>query len=117
MKRSLRITLVVILLLTAILCLAACDGLFSVRIPTETTKKGEHNITLSLNGGTGLSVNDFISGTKLVEPASEPTRSGYVFDGYYSDESFTTPTKFNVVINKDISIYAKWKASATFVFR
>jgi uncharacterized repeat protein (TIGR02543 family) len=40
-----------------------------------------------------------------------PSRSGYKFDGYYLDADFTVPWNINDKVDKDITIYFKWKNS------
>ena len=46
---------------------------------------------------------------RFAEP-EDPTREGYVFDGWYLDENFETPYSFNTVVTDDITLYAKWAA-------
>ncbi|MCI5745944.1 MAG: InlB B-repeat-containing protein, partial [Erysipelotrichaceae bacterium] len=40
---------------------------------------------------------------------SIPTRTDYIFAGWYTDESLTTPFNFSGTINEDITLYAKWQ--------
>lgn len=49
----------------------------------------------------------------LVKP-EEPKRKGYVFGGWYEDETFQTPFEFGREILKDTVIYCKWDALFTF---
>ncbi|MCR4429640.1 MAG: InlB B-repeat-containing protein [Tepidanaerobacteraceae bacterium] len=44
---------------------------------------------------------------KAVKPA-EPTRAGYTFGGWYSDENFNIPYDFDAPVTDDITLYAKW---------
>lgn len=50
----------------------------------------------------------------VVRPA-DPTREGYVFQGWYTDETFATPFDFEntVVDNGLMMIYAKWQRMQT----
>jgi uncharacterized repeat protein (TIGR02543 family) len=49
-------------------------------------------------------------GGKVLQPASDPTRTGFVFDGWYANASCTTAWDFAAnAINKDTTIYAKWQ--------
>ena len=47
------------------------------------------------------------NGQTLYYP-SVPTRSGYVFSGWYTDSSFTTRFEFNSILTESITLYAKW---------
>ncbi len=62
------------------------------------------------------------NGKKTVRPDTVPTRSGYVFDGWYlrdnppanvgddpSDDGALSPYGFNEEITKKTTLYAKWK--------
>ena len=53
-----------------------------------------------------------------VNAPEEPTRVGYVFDGWYTDPDFKKPWDFlRDKTDKEITIYAKWKADdSTVVF-
>jgi uncharacterized repeat protein (TIGR02543 family) len=49
-------------------------------------------------------------GTTAVGPAN-PTKEGYVFDGWYKEEEFTNEWTFATdVVTEDITLYTKWKA-------
>ena len=53
------------------------------------------------------------SGDTLKKPA-DPTRDGYVFDGWYTTGSCTTPFDFKVPITSNKTVYAKWRYPATY---
>ena len=46
-------------------------------------------------------------GEKAVKPA-DPTKSGYVFDGWYADAAFSAAFDFDTPITADVTVYAKW---------
>ena len=54
------------------------------------------------------------SGDTLKKPA-DPTRDGYVFDGWYTTGSCTTPFDFKVPITSNKTVYAKWRYPATYM--
>ncbi len=74
---------------------------------------GSYNITYNLNNGTNSTSNP---ATYTVEDdtitLSEPTRNGYVFDGWYTSSDFTgsSVTQINTSNPSDITLYAKWIA-------
>ena len=42
-------------------------------------------------------------------PSPEPDRTGYAFEGWFEDKSFTKPADTKLKIQADITLYAKWK--------
>lgn len=102
------------ILIFAVLALALCAA--GVACVDEGAS---YTVTLELNGGAGIQVTDFISDGKLVEPESEPTRSGYVFAGWFFDKDLTEEAVFGGVIDDRITLYAAWEvktSEARFVF-
>ena len=70
-------------------------------------KIGDGSITFNLNGGSGVAPATQISGTATYP--SIPTRSGYVFAGWYDNQSCTgSPYDFTQDVTADITLYAKW---------
>ena len=76
-----------------------------------------YNVTFDAQGGL---VNGFDKQTltnQYKTPTFEgfvPVRDGgYVFDGWYKDEAYTVPAVENEYLNKDITLYAKWKEPLT----
>lgn len=69
-----------------------------------------YTITYNLNGGTisGNFANPrtYLHGDKIEFPT--PTRSGYTFGGWYSDQSFAHPVGDNVTAAGNATFYAKW---------
>lgn len=47
---------------------------------------------------------------------AEPTNDGYSFAGWYTDVKCTTAYDFNLPVNTDITLYAKWLAKYTVSF-
>lgn len=60
-----------------------------------------------------------IEGTSVtslfVSDIKEPTKKGFRFDGWYLDSEFTKPVTDNVVMDRDIRIYAKFKEINRFI--
>ncbi|MBC8600379.1 InlB B-repeat-containing protein [Parabacteroides acidifaciens] len=49
--------------------------------------------------------------TPVAEPA-EPVRSGYTFDGWYTDASFTEIWDFKNIVPQDMTLYGKWTSDS-----
>ncbi|RHR11174.1 hypothetical protein DWX58_01590 [Pseudoflavonifractor sp. AF19-9AC] len=64
-------------------------------------------VTFNSNGGSAVASQTVTYNTVATEPAA-PTRSGYTFDGWYSDEGLTTVYDFSAPVTSDITLYAKW---------
>ena len=65
-------------------------------------------VTLVYNNGDADYVDEVGNGEKMPAPA-DPTREGYKFDGWYVDSGFTNKWEsFDVPIEKDYTLYAKW---------
>ena len=48
---------------------------------------------------------------KLVKPA-DPTRDGYTFGGWFTDEACTQAYDFSTPVTADLTLYAKWTKNA-----
>lgn len=68
---------------------------------------------ISFNTGEGSKV-DFqttVANGSVTKPA-DPTREGYTFAGWYTDEACTEAYKFDVAVTADMTLYAKWTKNA-----
>lgn len=61
------------------------------------------------NGG-GAVPTQFIAQGDTAEMVT-PTRTGYTFEGWYTDEGLTQKFDFTTRVNADITLYAKWTAN------
>jgi uncharacterized repeat protein (TIGR02543 family) len=67
-----------------------------------------YQVSFNTNGGGSISAQSITtSGAKASRPTN-PTRSSYVFDYWYTDAGFTTPYNFDTVVTSSITLYAKW---------
>ena len=64
-------------------------------------------VTYDYNYGGSSTYTTLTSGSTLPDP-SMPTRSGYVFTGWYTDSECTTKYDFTGVISDDMTLYAGW---------
>lgn len=68
----------------------------------------EFSVTFDTDGGSKVDTLSVTNGKTLAAPA-DPTKDGYTFDGWYTDEALTKPFSFGItLITEDITLYAKW---------
>ena len=64
------------------------------------------------NGGSGVGsiMVSKDSKDKAITKPKDPTKTGYDFEGWYSDKELNTPYNFEDTVTKNMTLYAKWKA-------
>lgn len=70
-------------------------------------------VTFDSNGGSAIdpaSV-EVDRGSKVAKPA-DPTRTGYAFTGWYTDQAGNTPYGFDTKVDGDIVLYAGWSINS-----
>jgi uncharacterized repeat protein (TIGR02543 family) len=68
-----------------------------------------YTVTFNTNGGSDEAAQTVTAGGNATEPATDPTKAGYNFGGWYADAEFTEEFDFeNTAINEATTIYAKW---------
>ena len=71
--------------------------------------KWKANVTFDKKGGSGtINSQEVICGNTATEPATIPTKSGFVFGGWCTDSECTNAFNFNTPITESITLYAKW---------
>lgn len=65
-------------------------------------------LTFESNGGSYVAPAFYANGTTAKSP-DEPTKSGYTFAGWYTDEDLKTPASFDSITART-TLYAKWTA-------
>lgn len=74
----------------------------------EEVIEGVHKVTFETNGGSMVLAQEVDHKARL-NKVEDPTKSGYIFGGWYTDENLTE--KFNVLVKRiteDMTLYAKW---------
>ena len=64
-------------------------------------------ITYVVNGGTEVTSATINKGS-VVQNIPTTTKTGYTFDGWYSDKSLTTIYDFSKAVTSNVTLYAKW---------
>jgi uncharacterized repeat protein (TIGR02543 family) len=75
----------------------------------------EYTITFNSEGGSTVASITAEAGTQVAEPA-EPTKSGYIFEGWYNDASGGVEYDWPYRLEANVTMYAQWEALAHFVF-
>ena len=82
-----------------------CNYKQTLVIPSMATNL---TVTFDCKGGSYVPVQNVINGGKVIEPKN-PSRSGYIFTGWYTTESGTTTYNFYQSIYEPITLYAQWE--------
>ena len=93
----------------------ACDAQGNLYYINDsgTLFKLNAGVKVSFNAGEGSKV-DFqttAANGSVAKPA-DPTREGYTFAGWYTDEACTEAYDFSVAVTADMTLYAKWVKNA-----
>ena len=74
-------------------------------------KSQAHRVKFDVQGGSSVDSQTPASGSTVTKPA-DPTREGYAFAGWYTDEACTEEYKFDTAVTADMTLYAKWTKNA-----
>ena len=74
-------------------------------------KSQAHRVKFDAKGGSSVDSQTPASGSTVTKPA-DPTREGYTFAGWYTDEACTEAYKFDAAVTADMTLYAKWTKNA-----
>ncbi|HFH9939883.1 TPA: InlB B-repeat-containing protein [Streptococcus suis] len=71
----------------------------------------EYTLSYNTNGGSYIPPQTGLYNAKVNLTKTIPTREGYTFDGWYDNANFTgSPISDSVTLDKNKTLYAKWKA-------
>lgn len=70
-------------------------------------KSQAHRVKFDTQGGSSVNGQTPASGSTVTKP-TDPTREGYTFAGWYTDEACTKAYDFSVAVTADMTLYAKW---------
>lgn len=74
-------------------------------------KSQAHRVKFDAQGGSSVNGQTPASGSTVSKP-TDPTREGYTFAGWYTDEACTEAYDFSVAVTADMTLYAKWIKNA-----
>lgn len=73
------------------------------------TEKNKYTVTFDSKGGSAVAAQTVEEGALAAQPAN-PTREGYTFGGWYTDEALSHAYDFKTAVSGNITLYAKWQA-------
>lgn len=81
----------------------------------KPVEKKKFTVTFNTDGGTVIDSQIVEEGSTATKPATDPTKTGLVFVGWYKESTFETSFDFNSAINADTTIYANWASESEIV--
>ena len=95
-----------------------CTGM--VAVTGGTFDPGQPNgitlFTVTFNSNGGSDVPGQIRANAAATKPADPTRSGYVFAGWYTDEACTEVYDFDKIVTENITLYAKWAEAPQYYY-
>lgn len=73
----------------------------------KQNRQNEYDVCFVTNGGTKVACQTVLEGDVAFKP-SNPTKSCYNFDGWYTDSNYRYQYNFNNKVYSDMTLYAKW---------
>ena len=71
----------------------------------------KYTVTFNSNGGSSVSAVEVEAKAKVAKPTN-PTKDGFTFEGWFTDEALTTAYSFDSEVTANLTLYAKWEAVA-----
>lgn len=92
---------------------------FSTPVNTDITLYAKwlakYTVSFDTDGGSTVEAQTVVTGNKATKPAVIPTKKGYNFIGWYTDNTYTTEFDFeNAIITDNTTIYAKFEDASIF---
>ena len=97
----------VLLVILALLAIPSCKHGNTGTLEPEP-EQVVYTVTFDTDGGSEISAKSVNADEAVAQPDS-PTKTGFVFDGWYTDSQLTTAWDFETKVTQDITLYAKWK--------
>ena len=84
------------------------DTVTATRTIYARWEANQFKVTLNLNYGSSPSVKTVDYGTELSKVLTEPERTGYAFEGWFTDQKCENPVAPDTKVTSDVTLYAKW---------
>ncbi len=109
MKKSISLLLIALMMLAVLFISISCGGQ-----PSEEPQPQGTIVTFDTQGGSKIDPVSVEPGTKVIKPKKNPTYSGNVFLGWYTDKAGTKEYDFSSPVTESITLYAKWIDQTTY---
>jgi len=106
MKKYLSILLIALMMFTVLFVSISCKD--------QPSEPKAYVVTYDSQGGSKVAAVSVEPGAVSNAPTTNPTRSNYVFIGWYDDAACTVVHDFAAAVKSDITIYAKWQDKTSY---
>ncbi|MDR2712689.1 MAG: S-layer homology domain-containing protein, partial [Clostridiales bacterium] len=76
-------------------------------IGSRSSSPASYNVNFESNGGSDVTKQIVAAGGKAAKPA-DPTKEDFVFAGWFADKELTKEYYFDISVNANLTLYAKW---------
>ena len=113
MKKKIAILLAILILST--MMMTSCDEILSLipgfGDPPDQEVPEIYDVTYIVDDHR-INIDQVTEGFPITRPA-DPTRDGYAFEGWYTDEACTKGYDFSTIPTGNITLYAKWRQTSS----
>jgi len=114
MRKTILFLLAAVAAITLCFSLAACSTTPSGNTPSTKTKS-YYKVTFFDCFVGGREITQRVDTGKTATKPSDPSRSGYTFDGWFDDYEVGSPFDLNKAITADTNVYAHWTKNVNVV--
>lgn len=89
---------------------ALAEAMAGLTVRDSAASRGnaaQYTVLFNTNGGSTIASQKVKSGMKVTAP-EEPTKDGYIFDGWYIDKKLTQKYDFDDSVTRSFTLFAKW---------
>lgn len=83
------------------------DGKLKISAAAGGGSVTRYTVKFNTDGGSTVTSQKLRKNSRATEPKN-PTKDGYIFDGWYTDSDFTNEYDFDAKVTNNITLYAKW---------
>ena len=107
MKRYLSLLLVALMMCTVLFISISCNQ------ESAQTQETTYTVTFDTQGGSKIDPVSVKPNKTVTKPKTDPTKTGEVFFGWYTEADCKTEYNFKTKVTKSFTLYAKWISEST----